>query len=87
MKIVDLFFPQIAILGNNKNVAAVNRQSQGEQTRHNLSRNINAARINEAYITQVSKKVEEIIPGFQQSQTLGPLSKLYEFILSSLVRV
>ena len=68
-----LFFPsQIATLRNKRKLAAVNKDSQEEHPRKNVSRETNVPRVNEDYIAQVSKEIEgrvtKIVSGVYQDR-------------------
>ena len=72
-----------------RNLAAVTRETQEENTRNGQSRNTSVPRINEEYITQVSEQIEgrvtkKLSQEFSrtESRILGALSKLDEFLLN-----
>ena len=79
----------MATLRNKRKLAAVTRELQEENPRNGQSRNTSAPRINEEYITQVSKEIEgrvnkKMSQEFSrtESRILGALSKLDEFLLN-----
>ena len=79
----------MATLRNKRKLAAVTRETQEEHSRNGQSRNTSAPRINEEYITQVSKEIEgrvtkKLSQEFSrtESRILGDLSKLNEFLLN-----
>ena len=53
-----LLFLQIATLRNKRNLAAVNRASQEEHSRNNLSWDGIVSSVNEDYFTQISEESE-----------------------------
>ena len=95
MKALQIFSPsRMAILRNNRKVAAVNRDSQVEYLRKNLSWHTNVHRVNEDYITQVAEErdgrvTKKLSQDFirTESRILGNLWKPEEFRLNSQVRV
>ena len=79
----------MATLRNKRKLAAVKREKQEEHPRNGQSRNTSVPRINEEYITQVSKEIEgrvskKLSQEFSrtESRILGALSKLDEFLLN-----
>ena len=84
----------MATLSNKTERAAVNKNSQEEHPRNNMSWDTNYRRVYDDYITQVSEGVERRVTiklsqefGGRQDRILGALSKLDNFILSSQERV
>ena len=84
----------MATLRNEKKIVAVIRDKQEANPRNNLSRDTNAPRLTEEYITQVSEEMEDKVTrkmflGFSwtESRILGKLWKLDEFCLNSQIRV
>ena len=78
----------MATLRNKRTLAAVTRETHEEHPRNGQSRNTSVPRINEEYITQVSKEIESRITkklsqefSRSESRILGALSKLDEFLL------
>ena len=79
----------MATLRNKRKLAAVTRETQEENPRNVQSRNTSVPRINEEYITQVSKQIEDRVTkklsqafSRTESRILGALSKLDEFFLN-----
>ena len=77
----------MATLRNKQKLAAVTRETQEENPTNDQSRNTSVPRINEEYITQVSKEIEgrvskKLSQEFSrtESRILGALSKLDEFL-------
>ena len=84
----------MATLRNKRKLAAVTRETQDEHPRNGQSRNTSVPRINEEYITQLSKKIEgrvskKLSQEFSrtESRILGALSKLDEFLLNQRIRM
>ena len=84
-------FPKLEILRNQRNLAAVSRETQ-EYPRKSQSQNLSAG-ITEEYIAQVPKEIEgkvtrKLSQDFSRtkSRILGALSKLDELLLNSQVR-
>ena len=80
----------MATLRNKRKLAAVTRETQEEHPRNGQSRNTSVPRINMEYITHVSEEIEgkvtkKLSQEFSrtESRTLGALSKLDEFRVSS----
>ena len=85
----NLFFSQLAVLRNSRNTAAVNRDSQEDLPRDNVSRDTNVFRVNEGYITHLSEEIDgrvnkKLCQKFSRTKSQLPhaLSKLYEFLLN-----
>ena len=83
----------MATLRNKRKLAAVTRETQEEHPRNGQSRSTSVPRINEEYITHVSKQIEgrvtkKLSQQFSrtESRILGSLSKLDEFLLNPQVR-
>ena len=83
----------MATLRNKRELAAVTRETQEENPRNGQSRNTSVPRINEEYITQVSKEIESGIAkklsqdfSRTESSILGAFSKLDEFLLNLQIR-
>ena len=83
----------MATLRNKRKLAAVPRKTQEEHPRNGQSRNRSEFRINEEYISQVSKEVEERVTKklsqefcWTESRILSALYKLDEFLLNPQVR-
>ena len=83
----------MATLRNKRKLAAVTREIQEENPRNGQSRNTSVLRINEEYITQLSKEIEgrvtrKLSQEFNktESRILGALSRLDEFLLNQQVR-
>ena len=79
----------MATLRNKRKLAAVTRETQGENPRNGQSRNTSVPRINEEYITQVSEEIEDRVSrklslefSGTESRILGALSKVDEFLLN-----
>ena len=79
----------MATLRNKRKLAAVTRETQGENPRNGQSRNTSIPSLNEEYITQVSEKIEGRVSkklsqefSWRESRILGALSKLDEFLLN-----
>ena len=75
----------------NKSLAAVAREAQNEHPRNGQSRNTSVPKLNQDYITQVSKEIKSRFTGSQefnrtQGCILGALSQLDEFFLNPKVR-
>ena len=77
----------MATLRNKRKLAAVTRETQGENPRNGQSRNTSVPRINEEYITQVSEEIESRVSkrlsqefSRTESRILGALTKLDEFL-------
>ena len=83
----------MATLRNKRKLAAVTRETQEEHSGNGQSRNTSVTRINEEYITQVSKEIEGTVTkklsqefSRTESRILGALSKLDEFLLNPQIR-
>ena len=79
----------MATLRNKRKLAAVTRETQKENPRNGQSRNTSVLRINEEYITQVSKEIESRVSkklsqefSRTKSRILGAVSKLDQFLLN-----
>ena len=84
----------MATLRNKRNLAATAGETQEEHPENGQLRNTYVPRINEEYITQVSKEIEgRVTKKLSQefsgtdSSILGALSKLDEFLLNPQVRI
>ena len=83
----------MATLRNKRKLAAVTRKTQEERPRNGQSRNTFVPRINEEYITQVSKEIEgrvtkKLSQEFSRTEyrILGALSNLDGFLLNPQIR-
>ena len=83
----------MATLRNKRKLAAVTREIQEESPRNGQSRNTSVLRINEEYVTQVTKEIEgRVTKNLSQdfsrtdSRILGALSKLDKFLLNEQIR-
>ena len=83
----------MATLRNKRKLTAVTTETQEEHPRNGQSRNTSVPRINEEYITQVSKEIEKGVTeqlslefSRTKSRILGALSKLDEFFVNPQIR-
>ena len=80
-------------LRNKRKLAVVTSETQEAHPRNGQSRNTSLPRINEEYITQVSKEIEGRVTkklsqefSSTESRILGTLSKLDEFLFNPQIR-
>ena len=83
----------MATLRNKRKLATVARETQGEHPREGQSRDTSVPRINEVYITQVSREIEgrvikKLFQEFSRTEfrIFGALSNLDEFLLNPQIR-